>query len=108
MTKEDNLRRAAYKFYRNSYDLPKKEIPSLASGDKLTIEVMTAFATSPAAQEYWKEKLMEAIRAELTEANKMLGIGDKFTEDDYHYVGVVEAAFERLPQPPQTDKTESK
>ena len=54
MTKEDNLRRAAYKFYRNSYDLPKKEIPSLASGDKLTIEVMTAFATSPAAQEYWQ------------------------------------------------------
>jgi len=45
----------------------------------------------------WKLQLMAAIREELSETNRALGIADGFTDDDYKYLGVVSAAFDRLP-----------
>ena len=127
MTKEDNLRRAAYKFYRNSYDLPKKEIPSLASGDKLTIEVMTTFATSPAAQEYWNGWMLIEGEYKLPNLGEWCllfngywtGVGKRnrieegdsietmWEDETSEYITPYPTHWQPLPQPPITDKTQS-
>ncbi len=45
---------------------------------------------------YSKDDVLAAVRDELAEANRNLGIADGFTGDDYEYLGVIAAAWERL------------
>ena len=45
---------------------------------------------------YSKDDILTAVREELAEANKALSIADGFTDNDYHYLGVIAAAWERL------------
>jgi len=58
-------------------------------------EVIEWLDESPADGD-WKLQLMAAIREELSETNRALGIADGFTDDDYKYLGVISAAFDRL------------
>lgn len=47
---------------------------------------------------YSINEIMSAVRQELAEANKELGIAEGFTDDDYKYLGVIAAAAKRLPK----------
>lgn len=47
---------------------------------------------------YTINEIMSAVRQELAEANKELGIAEGFTDDDYKYLGVIAAAAKRLPE----------
>jgi hypothetical protein len=42
------------------------------------------------------DEIIIAVRQELTETNKALGISNGLTDDDYSYLGVVAAALKRL------------
>lgn len=46
---------------------------------------------------YSKDEIIAAVRQELADANKQLGIADGFTDEDYKYLGLIAAAWERLP-----------
>lgn len=48
-------------------------------------------------KEQVKELVTDAVRTELIEANKRIGLGDGLLESDYKYLGVVGAALDRLP-----------
>lgn len=45
---------------------------------------------------YSKETIINAVRQELVETNKALGITDRLTDSDYKYLGVIISAIERL------------
>ncbi len=44
---------------------------------------------------YSKDEILAAVRQELADANRELGIADGFTDEDYKYLGVIAAALER-------------
>ncbi len=47
-------------------------------------------------KKYYKAEIIRAVREELIAANKALGLGERFLEKDYTFLGVVGAAIERL------------